>query len=58
MTSNVTSLGKEKIFPVAGELFERIDNIILEYEGEIGLAEAIGVLEMVKAKLLSNQKPS
>lgn len=58
MTSNVTSLGKEKNFPVAGELFERIDNVILEYEGEIGLAEAIGVLEMLKAKLLSNQNPS
>ncbi len=58
MTSNVTSLGKEKSFPVAGELFERIDNVILEYEGEIGLAEAIGVLEMLKAKLLSNQNPS
>ncbi|MDU1652650.1 MAG: hypothetical protein E6850_09140 [Leclercia adecarboxylata] len=58
MTSNVTSLGKEKSFPAAGELFERIDNIILEYEGEIGLAEAIGVLEMLKAKLLSNQNPT
>ena len=43
---------------MAGELFERLDRLILEYDGEIGLAEAIGVLEMLKAKLLSNQNPS
>lgn len=58
MSLNVTNLGKEKSFPVVGELFDRIDNVILEYEGEIGLAEAIGVLEMLKAKLLSNQNPT
>lgn len=52
MTSNIADPGKEKSFPVCGELFERLDQIITEYDGEIGLAEAIGVLEMLKAKLL------
>lgn len=55
MASNITDLGKQKSFPVCGELFERLDQVITEYDGEIGLAEAVGVLEMLKAKLLTQQ---
>lgn len=52
MKGNVTAINTEKKFPLSAELFERIESLIHEYEGELGVAEAIGVLEMVKQNLL------
>jgi hypothetical protein len=42
--------------PHAGELCARINKLIIEYDGDLGLAEAIGVLEIVKQGLISNGK--
>ncbi|HEY2455215.1 MAG TPA: hypothetical protein VGI71_21860 [Scandinavium sp.] len=55
MHENIVPIGRDKSFPVCGELFERLENIIHEDDGEIGLAEAIGILEMLKIKLLNSQ---
>ena len=37
-----------------GELAERLRGTIMEYEGRISLAEAVGVLEIVKSDLILN----
>lgn len=37
--------------PHAAELFERIKTLVYEYDGEMGTAEAVGVLEMVKLSI-------
>ncbi|CAI1018992.1 hypothetical protein [Serratia ficaria] len=52
----VLHMPTEKRFPKAGELARRIREMILEYNGEIGLAEAIGVLELVKIELINGQE--
>lgn len=49
---NVTSLNKEKKFNKEGELFKRIENLIREYDGEISLVSALGILELHKHKLI------
>ncbi|MFE0305536.1 hypothetical protein [Bacillus altitudinis] len=41
--------------PKAGELAQRIHDLVMEYEGEIGQAEAIGALEITKHTLLSGE---
>lgn len=58
MSENIKELGKQKKFPVCAELYSRIEALIHEYDGEIGVAEAIGVLEMVKHGILSGQQES
>lgn len=37
--------------PQACELFERIDKLIYEYVGELGVAEVIGILELNKLEV-------
>lgn len=51
--SDITKLGVTVKRPQAGELAGRIQDILAEYDGEIGVAEAVGVLECVKHVLLS-----
>ncbi|POU43940.1 hypothetical protein C3374_22545 [Pantoea sp. PSNIH4] len=52
MTS-VVDLGKEKKFPITQELYERLESVIHDYDGEISLCEAIGTLELLKQSLMS-----
>jgi hypothetical protein len=51
--SDVKQFAKSKSTekPHAGELFERIKSLVYEYDGELGTAEAMGVLEMVKLSI-------
>ncbi len=53
---NVHAFAKEKKSerPHAGELCHRINKLINEYAGDLGTAEAIGVLEIVKSGLMRN----
>lgn len=56
--TNVVDLGKEKKFPLTQELYERLESVIHDYDGEISLCEALGTLELVKEKLIANAKES
>lgn len=56
--ANVVDLGKEKKFPITQELYERLESVIHDYDGEISLCEALGTLELVKEKLIANAKES
>lgn len=51
--SAVIELGKEKKFPTAQELFDRLKEVVHEYDGDIGLCEALGALELLKAVLIA-----
>lgn len=51
----ISMLPIERKFPLPAELTGRINDLIHEYDGEVGLSEVIGVLEIVKFGLL-NQK--
>ena len=41
--------------PEVAEMQERIDNIIKEYDGEVGFIEAIGALEFLKIIMTARQ---
>ena len=57
MTS-VVDLGKEKKFPITQELYQRLESVIHDYDGEISLCEAIGTLELLKQSLIEGAKQS
>jgi len=50
--TKVIALGASRMH--LGELAEKIRETIMEYEGRISLAEAVGVLEIVKSDLILN----
>lgn len=50
---NVADLGKEKTFPITQELFNRLNEVVHEYDGEVSLCEALGTLELLKAVLIN-----
>lgn len=50
----VINLGKEKKFPITQELYERLESVIHDYDGE----EAIGTLELLKQSLIEGAKES
>lgn len=52
--SNITDLRKEKKLPVCAEVIKRLSDVLHEYDGEIGLAEAIGILELMKHSLIND----
>ena len=54
---NVHDLGMEKKFPINGELYDDIVNVIShkKYDGQISLVELIGVLELVKFNIFKEQ---
>ncbi|EFI0845839.1 hypothetical protein BGC90_002579 [Escherichia coli] len=56
--SRVINLGKEKKFPITQELYERLESVIHDYDGEISLCEAIGALELLKQSLIEGAKES
>lgn len=45
---------QDKIDPKAGELARRMNDLLHEYDGEISLSAALGVLEIVKHYLLND----
>ena len=52
--SDVSRLPDPEVYaPKAGELVGRINDLIDEYAGEIGIAEAVGVLEIVKHGIIT-----
>ncbi|EMG9574896.1 TPA: hypothetical protein ACKRFF_001227 [Providencia stuartii] len=53
---NITKLPIDKKFQANGELSKRLLELIHEYDGEISLAEAIGVIEIVKLTLIGEQE--
>ena len=56
MTGEIKTFNKDKVVqrPHAGELFERVLGLVHEYDGEIGTAEAIGVLELAKLSIYTD----
>ncbi|ECB9300557.1 hypothetical protein N1C72_000029 [Salmonella enterica] len=56
--SRVINLGKEKKFPITQELYERLESVIHDYDGEISLCGAIGTLELLKQSLIEGAKES
>ncbi|WP_371357021.1 hypothetical protein [Salmonella enterica] len=50
--SKVQKLPVKSKRPQAGELAKRIHDLVMEYDGEIGLSEAVGALECVKFNIL------
>ena len=52
----VLHLPTERKFPLCAELTQRMNELIHEYDGQLGVAEAIGCLEIVKHDILT--KPS
>lgn len=52
----VINLGKEKKFPITQELYERLESVIHDYDGEISVCEAIGTLELLKQSLIESMK--
>lgn len=55
-TSNVTRLRDEGHSAIEAELAKRIKLLLLEYEHRISLAQAIGVLEIVKIETFQGQQ--
>ncbi|HDZ9831407.1 TPA: hypothetical protein ACYTJQ_000558 [Yersinia enterocolitica] len=51
----ISMLPVERKFPLPAELTDRINDLIHEYAGEIGVCEVLGVLEIVKFGLLNQQ---
>lgn len=54
--ATVIDIGKEKKYPMTAELIGRLGDVIHEYDGEISLCEAIGVLELLKQSLIDDAK--
>ena len=56
MTSNIESLNLTEKRPKMGELLGRIDDLILEYDNEVGFLEVIGMLDYLKTVIISRQE--
>lgn len=54
--ASVVELGKEKKFPITQELFDRLKEVVHEYDGDISLCEALGTLELLKSDLIEGAK--
>jgi len=52
-SDNVLNMNKEKTFPANGELGDKITRLIRSQDG-MSLAEAVGILEIVKIELIRN----
>lgn len=50
--ASIVDMGKEKKFPVTQELFDRLNDVVHEYDGDISLCEALGTLELLKSVLI------
>lgn len=54
--SNIVDMGKEKKFPVNGELVKELNKVINSFTGRISLVEAVGALELVKIGVIDKAK--
>jgi len=52
--NNVSSLNKEKAFSKEGELSQRMNDLIAEYDGEISLVSVLGILDLKKMEMVYN----
>lgn len=50
---NLFPLNATPNFSLEGELAEQIKRILFQHEGRISLVTAVGILEVVKAEILS-----
>jgi hypothetical protein len=53
--NNVTSMNKDKVFSKEGELMERLNILIAEYDGEVSFVSVLGILELKKIELFVSQ---
>jgi len=53
---NVIEMGKEKKFPVSGELVGQLNKVIDSFIGRASVTEAIGALELVKIGVIDRAK--
>ncbi len=54
--AKVIDMGKEKKFPVNGELVKELNKVIDSFVGRISLVEAVGALELVKIGVIDKAK--
>lgn len=54
--SNIKQFSKDKKvdYPQQQELLDRVLSLIYEYDGDISLAAALGLLDMAKDNLMAN----
>lgn len=53
---NVIDMGKEKRFPVNGELVKELNKVIDSFSGRVSLVEAVGAIELVKIGVIDKAK--
>ena len=51
----VASLNLPETRPKIAELQDRVNDLILEYDGEVGFLEVIGMLDFLKSVITSRQ---
>jgi len=51
----VTNLNLPETRPQIAELQDRVNNLILEYDGEVGFLEVIGMLDFLKSTITAKQ---
>ena len=51
----VTSLNMPEKRPKVAELVDRLHEVIVTYDGEIGFAEALGALKLLEVRMINTQ---
>jgi hypothetical protein len=56
--TDIIDFGKKKLvsFPVEQELYERLIDLIYEYDGDVSLTSTVGVLDLVKDRIKSDHE--
>ena len=54
--SNITELGKEKVFSQEQELSDRMNDLIAEYNGDLSLVSVMGILALKLIDIRNNQQ--
>ncbi len=52
---NVIDMGKEKTYPITGELVDELREVLYSYAGRVSSVEALGALELVKIIIAAEQ---
>jgi len=53
---NVIDLGKDKTYPITGELAAELNKVVERFNGRLSVVECVGTLEMVKMMVMDNAK--
>jgi hypothetical protein len=53
--NNIKQLGLTESRPKIAELTDRVNTLILEYDGEVGFLEVLGMLDFLKSTLTNKQ---